>query len=140
MFGLPKDCVHQNAVHPCVLSFSCWLEGGRQADGNKCGSNEWLFSCCIRGQRREKAKSETGLMGTNTVDVAEVVPPTSFNRNKHVIKANYLYKNEIDLPVRMPQQRTTPNYRYKYYYRMKPNMLRRRIDDEPVGVFILVVY
>lgn len=129
MFGLPKDCVHQNVVHSCKLSFSCWLEGGRHGEG--CGSNKWLFSCCIH-EKRTMALSEMGLMGTSTVDVAEVVPPTSFNHNKHVIKSNYLYKNEIDLPVRMPY-RTTPKYRYKYYYRMKSDMLRRRIDDEPVS-------
>lgn len=27
------------------MSFSCWLQGGKHAQG--CGSNKWLFSCCI---------------------------------------------------------------------------------------------
>lgn len=30
---------------PCKLSFSCWLQGGRHAQG--CGENRWLFSCCV---------------------------------------------------------------------------------------------
>ncbi|XP_067630324.1 serine protease 33 [Eurosta solidaginis] len=45
ILGVPSDCVHQNNVWPCKLSFSCWLQGGRHAKG--CGANKWLFSCCI---------------------------------------------------------------------------------------------
>lgn len=139
MFGLPQECVHQNVVQPCQLSFSCWLEGGRHAEG--CGSNKWLFSCCIRDKRSESGSHLLGNTAAGTshaIDIAaEVVPPTSFNRNKHVIKANYLYKNEIDLPMRIPTtRRPTPKQRYQYVYRrMKPSILRRRIDDEPVILF-----
>lgn len=85
------------------------------------------------------------LMGVGTAEGAasapagEIVPPTSYSRNKHVIKANYLYKNEIDLPMRMPTTTPplstyVPKYRYRKYYHVKQNMLRRRIDDEPVSV------
>ncbi|GAB0088365.1 uncharacterized protein DMENIID0001_027690 [Sergentomyia squamirostris] len=45
VFGLPSECMHHNQVMPCKLSFSCWLQGGRHAQG--CGDNRWLFSCCI---------------------------------------------------------------------------------------------
>ncbi|XP_055698302.1 serine proteinase stubble [Phlebotomus papatasi] len=45
VFGLPTECIHQNQVMPCKLSFSCWLQGGRHAQG--CGENRWLFSCCV---------------------------------------------------------------------------------------------
>ncbi|XP_004535990.1 serine proteinase stubble [Ceratitis capitata] len=45
ILGVPSECVHQNNVWPCKLSFSCWLQGGRHAKG--CGANKWLFSCCI---------------------------------------------------------------------------------------------
>lgn len=47
ILGVPSECVHQNSVWPCKLSFSCWLQGGRHAKG--CGANKWLFSCCIGG-------------------------------------------------------------------------------------------
>ncbi|XP_030368862.1 serine protease 33, partial [Scaptodrosophila lebanonensis] len=45
LLGVPAECVHQSGVWPCKLSFSCWLQGGKHAKG--CGSNKWLFSCCI---------------------------------------------------------------------------------------------
>lgn len=45
MFGLPSECTHKNVVRSCTLSFSCWIQGGRHAEG--CGENKWLFSCCI---------------------------------------------------------------------------------------------
>ncbi|XP_054739228.1 serine proteinase stubble [Anastrepha obliqua] len=47
ILGVPSECMHQSSVWPCKLSFSCWLQGGRHAKG--CGSNKWLFSCCIGG-------------------------------------------------------------------------------------------
>jgi len=45
LLGVPAECVHQSGVWPCKLSFSCWLQGGKHAKG--CGSNKWLFSCCV---------------------------------------------------------------------------------------------
>lgn len=45
VFGLPSECFHQNIRLPCKLSFSCWLQGGKHAQG--CGNNKWLFSCCL---------------------------------------------------------------------------------------------
>lgn len=45
MLGLPTECLHHNKVRQCKLSFSCWLQGGKHAQG--CGDNRWLFSCCI---------------------------------------------------------------------------------------------
>lgn len=45
LLGVPAECMHQSGVWPCKLSFSCWLQGGKHAKG--CGSNKWLFSCCI---------------------------------------------------------------------------------------------
>lgn len=44
MLGLPSECVHENVIRSCTLSFSCWIQGGRHAEG--CG-NKWLLSCCI---------------------------------------------------------------------------------------------
>lgn len=132
MFGFPKECVHDNVVQSCQLSFSCWLQGGRHAEG--CGNNKWLFSCCIQDkhekrEKHEKIESMTGT-GMSTGDMAEVLPPTSYSRNKHIIKANYYYKNEIDLPLRVH----VPKLRLRKVERTKPNMLRRRIDDdEPVS-------
>lgn len=45
VLGLPSECVHNNIVRTCTLSFSCWIQGGRYAKG--CGDNKWLFSCCV---------------------------------------------------------------------------------------------
>lgn len=45
MLGLPTECLHHNKIRQCRLSFSCWLQGGKHAQG--CGDNRWLFSCCI---------------------------------------------------------------------------------------------
>ncbi|XP_037808203.1 serine proteinase stubble [Lucilia sericata] len=48
LLGVPSECVHQGGVWPCKLSFSCWLQGGKHARG--CGTNKWLFSCCIAAE------------------------------------------------------------------------------------------
>ncbi|XP_037928577.1 serine protease 40-like, partial [Teleopsis dalmanni] len=45
VLSLPAQCVYRNEVWPCKLSFSCWLQGGKNAAG--CGSNKWFFSCCV---------------------------------------------------------------------------------------------
>uniref|UniRef100_A0A1A9WYU3 Lectizyme n=1 Tax=Glossina brevipalpis TaxID=37001 RepID=A0A1A9WYU3_9MUSC len=45
ILGVPSECLHQGNVWPCKLSFSCWLQGGKHTHG--CGSNKWLFSCCV---------------------------------------------------------------------------------------------
>lgn len=45
VLGVPSECVYQNVIRPCRLSFSCWIQGGKHVQG--CGSNKWLFSCCI---------------------------------------------------------------------------------------------
>lgn len=44
MLGFPTECIHSNVIRSCTLSFSCWIQGGRHAEG--CG-NKWLLSCCI---------------------------------------------------------------------------------------------
>lgn len=43
--GLPFDCRYRESIRPCMLAFSCWLQGGRHGGG--CGGNNWLFACCI---------------------------------------------------------------------------------------------
>lgn len=45
ILGVPTDCIHQNVIRQCKLSFACWLQGGKHAKG--CGGNKWLFSCCV---------------------------------------------------------------------------------------------
>lgn len=45
VFGLPSECIHNNVIRSCTLSFSCWMQGGHYVDG--CGENKWLLSCCI---------------------------------------------------------------------------------------------
>lgn len=64
MFGLPSQCVHHNIVHPCKLSFSCWLQGGIHATG--CGSNKWLFSCCV-SENEIFSVSDYGLRNKNAM-------------------------------------------------------------------------
>lgn len=44
VFGYPSECSYRNHRLPCKLALSCWLQGGKQAQG--CG-NHWLFSCCV---------------------------------------------------------------------------------------------
>lgn len=126
--------MHDNVVQSCTLSFSCWLQGGRHGEG--CGSNKWLFSCCIQEKTEKHEKyekqnesKEPFMNMPSADDFDEIMPPTSYSHNKHIIKANYLYKNEIDLPLRVQ----IPNHRLHRVHPMKQNMLRRRIDDDPVS-------
>lgn len=103
VFGFPTECTHNNVIRSCTLSFSCWMQGGRHAEG--CGENKWLFSCCI---------------SDNELDYNAAV---SFN---NPVKSTYF---ENDLPTRFstmskikaPSMPTPP---------FKQNMLRRRMDDE----------
>jgi hypothetical protein len=61
VLGVPNDCVFRNVVRPCKLSFSCWMEGGRYVQG--CGTNKWLYSCCII--EKERYSSATKLKIVN---------------------------------------------------------------------------
>lgn len=105
VLGLPSECTHNNVIRSCTLSFSCWIQGGRHAEG--CGENKWLFSCCIS---EHESDFNSLAMGFNT----------------H-IKSNYF---DNDVPVRFNMAKIkghmmTPTVSPPF----KHNMLRRRMDD-----------
>uniref|UniRef100_A0A0A1WW10 Serine proteinase stubble n=1 Tax=Zeugodacus cucurbitae TaxID=28588 RepID=A0A0A1WW10_ZEUCU len=79
ILGVPSECVHQNSVWPCKLSFSCWLQGGRHAKG--CGANKWLFSCCIGGN----GNTNTANNVANTVTAAQYGPYQGNNEQTPVV-------------------------------------------------------
>lgn len=85
MFGLPSECVHHNVIHQCRLSFSCWLQGGIHATG--CGSNKWLFSCCLT--ENDIFSVDYGIRNKNVVQ-----PPTI---NFKFSKKNILRRRTDDL-------------------------------------------
>lgn len=102
VLGLPSECTHNNVIRSCTLSFSCWIQGGRHAEG--CGENKWLFSCCI---------SENEMEFSSAIGF------------KAPIKSNY-FENELPTRFNMPKIKSqiisTPNFKH--------NMLRRRMDDD----------
>ncbi|XP_055380278.1 serine proteinase stubble isoform X2 [Condylostylus longicornis] len=61
VLGYPSECIHENSIHLCQLSFQCWLQGGRHANG--CGGNKWLFSCCVK----DSDKFQTSATTTNII-------------------------------------------------------------------------
>lgn len=111
VLGFPSECVYNNVVRTCTLSFSCWIQGGRYAKG--CGENKWLFSCCV--PEADTAAAE--LMGSFGNPYYENEVPTRFTVTK-------LHSKQA-LPS-MSQSSSTS---------VKQNMLRRRIDDETVRHF-----
>lgn len=104
MLGLPSECSHNNVIRSCTLSFSCWIQGGRHAEG--CGENtyKWLFSCCV---------PETEI---------------EFNSIAHngPVKSSYF---ENDMPSRFNAM-TKIKAQMKQTTPVKQNMLRRRMDDD----------
>lgn len=109
MLGFPSECVYNNIVRTCTLSFSCWIQGGRYARG--CGENKWLFSCCVP----ESDSTAVELMATFANIYHENEVPTRFSVTKLKSKFD---QPSVSLPPTMP---------------IKQNMLRRRIDDESVS-------
>lgn len=101
VLGLPSECIHDNVVRSCTLSFSCWIQGGRHVSG--CGDSRWLFSCCVPEE--------------------DLIPMMSFAR------PNY-HENEIPLRYTLNKLKikSTP---------IQQNVLRRRIDDEPVSFYAI---
>lgn len=67
---MPAECVHQSGVWPCKLSFSCWLQGGKHAKG--CGSNKWLFSCCIAQPHQQQQQQQHLSPLENLVDYGKL--------------------------------------------------------------------
>lgn len=110
VLGLPSECSHNNVIRSCTLSFSCWIQGGRHAEG--CGENKWLFSCCI---------SEI-----NT----DFNVPIAYNGP---MKPGYFDKNDMAtriMPKIKPQMMPSPTF--------KQNMLRRRMDDNGMVIEFIV--
>ncbi|XP_031641018.1 serine proteinase stubble [Contarinia nasturtii] len=107
VLGLPSECTHNNVIRSCTLSFSCWIQGGRHAEG--CGENKWLFSCCI---------SENEMEFSSAIGM------------KAPIKSNY-FENELPTRFNMAKIKTQimPTSNFKH------NMLRRRMDDDGMNQF-----
>lgn len=118
VLGLPSECSHNNVIRSCTLSFSCWIQGGRHAEG--CGENKWLFSCCI---------PEAGMEFN------------SIAHNNGPAKPSYF---ENDLPPPPPPARFNSMAKIKKQMLQTPpikqNMLRRRMDDDGMVVLKLIVF
>lgn len=103
VLGVPSECVHNSIVRSCMLSFSCWIQGGRHVKG--CGDNKWLFSCCV---------SES--------ELTTALEPIGAYTN--LMKSNYFESEPPRYPITKLKPKVVPTIR--------PNMLRRRIDDDSV--------
>lgn len=120
VFGFPSECTHNNIIRTCTLSFTCWIQGGRHAEG--CGDNKWLFSCCI---------SETEF-------VMNFEANGGYNK---LIKSNYFGDDSLPPPSTRYTTKSKIKSKSKYmispppspYY--KPNTLRRRMDEMDMMVF-----
>lgn len=108
VLGLPSECTHNNVIRSCTLSFSCWIQGGRHAEG--CGENKWLFSCCI---------------SDNELDFNSAI-----NHNTP-IKSNYF---DNDPPMRFNMGKMKAHMMTPTAPPFKHNMLRRRMDDNDATV------
>lgn len=92
VLGSPSECIYNNIVRTCTLSFSCWIQGGRYAKG--CGENKWLFSCCVP----ELGSTAAELMGSFANPYYEIDVPTRFgvvSKLKPKVKQNML-RRRID--------------------------------------------
>ncbi|XP_063709024.1 serine proteinase stubble [Culicoides brevitarsis] len=77
VLGVPNECLYQNSLWQCRLSFSCWLEGGRHVNG--CGSQNWLFSCCVFDHEDDYSYADNSI-STNIIRKA-YIPPNQKKRN-----------------------------------------------------------
>ncbi|XP_063228918.1 serine protease 27-like [Bacillus rossius redtenbacheri] len=56
LLGYPSQCVHNDALHSCTFSLTCWLVGGQlhkgcgQAGGPLDAVADLLFTCCVPGR------------------------------------------------------------------------------------------
>lgn len=96
VFGLPSECFHQNIRLPCKLSFSCWLQGGKHAQG--CGNNKWLFSCCLSENYFNDGNHSSKLRKPNLSGQT-----TPANKFKSKFKRRYQKKSPL-------RRRTDDNY------------------------------
>lgn len=106
VFGLPSECTHNNIIRSCTLSFTCWIQGGRHAQG--CGDNKWLFSCCVPE-------------GDFPMDF------DAANTYNGLTKANYFENNDIGM---LPPRFGAHKFKSKNLPKYKQNMLHRRMDDD----------
>lgn len=120
VLGLPSECSHNNVIRSCTLSFSCWIQGGRHAEG--CGENKWLFSCCI---------PEAGMEFN------------SIAHNNGPAKPSY-FENDLPPPPPPPPARFNSMAKVKKQMLQTPpikqNMLRRRMDDDGMVVLKLIEF
>lgn len=120
VLGLPSECIHHNKIRPCKLSFSCWLQGGKHAQG--CGDNKWLFSCCV---------SEKDSMVTAVGASASASPIAYTGSASNLVKT--IRKPYGLLKEKHARQSTTKINKLKF---PKKNILRRRTDDSNLQVYI----
>lgn len=136
MFGVPNECIHQNSVQPCKLTFSCWLQGGKSSHG--CGSNKWLFSCCV-------AKKEIALRPKVSAFASNIIyvngPPSL-----SIIGSSEAAHNELRtkyVQAQLKQQRQQTVLKHPKSSQSLSNVLRRRtdhgIEESEVNLFIYSV-
>ena len=117
VLGLPTECVHHNKVRACKLSFSCWLQGGKHAQG--CGNNKWLFSCCISENDVKLTVNDFAKNGKTIRKPA--APPEYLVSTSSSIVSSREKENKLRPP--------TTKLKGKF---PKKNILRRRTDDSNV--------
>lgn len=144
-------------IRPCKLSFSCWLQGGKNAQG--CG-NKWLFSCCI---------SDYDFVTTSTFTDNEFnsLPSSLATINIHHHHYNHLQQQKQQhqhqpmpplksFPIKQQHQQQPHNKQNyslkekplimgklkfkKYNNKSKKYSLRRRTDDEMIQVNLIYYY
>lgn len=109
MFGYPSECNYRNNVLPCKLAFSCWLQGGRHAQG--CG-NHWLFSCCVAELKVTSATSLSAAISAPTT-LTVPIPLTIVKQHSHQQRPKIKLKQSLPAGVGIN----------------KNQILKRRLDD-----------
>lgn len=108
VFGYPSECNYRNNRMPCKLAFSCWLQGGKHAQG--CG-NHWLFSCCVAELKATSTSSFS--LPTTTLNVP--IPLTIVKQQQQQLPP----RQKIKLKQSPPQVGINKN-----------QILKRRLDDQ----------
>lgn len=121
VFGVPNECIHQNTVRPCKLTFSCWFQGGKSTQG--CGTNKWLFSCCVSEKEPQATVSAVGskviyVTGITTSGLGNLEPSSGAQQYKH--RPHYA-------PAKVKRQQTI--LKNSKFSQSLSNVLRRRTDN-----------
>lgn len=135
---MPSECIHHNTVRPCKLTFSCWLQGGTSTHG--CGTNKWLFSCCVSDKEQHSLRAPPASSASNVVYVTGGGSSSVGNSFGSTAMAGILRRPHYGLAKEKVLRQRAKLKHPKQSQPSSKNVLRRRTDDgsgeSDVSVFL----